>query len=367
MIDHQSIVSIETMRGKADRMLAQIGARSPHATAGGVYDDMPPDWWTSGFWPGMLWVLYDLTGEARYREAAWPWDERIEACFTADADLHHDVGFQFLLTAALKHRITGDTDARRRGLLAATFLAGRFNLAGRFLRAWNHDLHGRVIIDSAMNLSLLFWASAETGDPRYRQIATAHAGTLLDHFQRPDGSVHHMLDFDPASGAPLRALAGQGLASESAWSRGQAWAIYGFAAIARETGEERFLEAARRVADFFLGALPLDGLPPWDFHATGLDEPKDTSAAACAASGMLELARLLGPIQGRVYRWEAASILTALTGQYALWDDPAQQGILRGGTGHRPAGRNVDVSLIYGDYFYLEALAKLRGWERRVF
>ncbi|WP_028611417.1 glycoside hydrolase family 88 protein [Paenibacillus harenae] len=358
----------EKVRSKADRMIRDIGDASPHVSASGVYDDMRVDWWTSGFWPGMLWILHEMTGNDGYRDSAWVWDARIERCFVTANNLHHDVGFQFLPTAVIKHRLTGDEDARRRALAAANFLAGRFNLNGRFLRAWNQEKTGWAIIDSMMNLSLLFWASEASADPRFRQIACAHADTVLKHFIREDGSVHHIVAFDPETGEADEYLGGQGYAPYSSWSRGQAWALYGMAIACRYTGNKRYLRAAQRVAHYFISCLPEDHVPHWDFRTPDpQSQPKDTSAAGCAASGLLEIAGLLPNEEGRIYRRAAENILKSLTEHYATLDEPDYQGLLREGTGNKPAGQNVNVSLIYGDYFYMETLAKLLGWPNRVF
>jgi unsaturated chondroitin disaccharide hydrolase len=362
----------EALQAKLTRMIGQIGDKTPHtAKADGIYDNSQLDWWTSGFWPGMLWIMYDMTGEEHYRKAAWDWDERLEQCTLRENRFHHDVGFQYLPTAVIKHMITGDADARRRGLAAANFLAGRFNLAGRFLRAWNGDYTGWSIIDSSMNLSLLFWAAEEGNDPRFKHIGVAHADTVLRHFIREDGSVCHIVSFDPETGECIEALGGQGAAPDSGWSRGQAWALYGMANVYRYTGEERFLHTARRVAHYFLASLPEDHVPHWDFRANNgnLDrEPRDTSAASCAASGLLEIAAAIGnEAQGRLYAQAAERILHSLTRHYGTWDNPEHEAILLEGTGNKPAGQNINVSLIYGDYYYVEALAKLMGWRNRIF
>lgn len=360
----------EATLAKLDRMIEQLGDKSPHvAKADGLYDDMRLDWWTSGFWPGMLWIAHDMTGKAHYREAAWPWDERLERKTIEDNNFHHDVGFQFLPTAVIKHTLTGDKDALRRGVQAAGFLAGRFNLAGSFLRAWNQDKLGWSIVDSSMNLSLLFWASEQTGDARYAHIGRAHADTVVRHFIRPDGSVRHIVSFDPQTGEFIEALGGQGAAADSAWSRGAAWALHGMANVYRYTGDAVYLRAAQQVAHFFLASLPDDAVPHWDFRAAAdlAGEPRDTSAASCAASGLLELAAALPGTEGALYRRAADRMLLSLTQHYGTWDRPAHEAILIGGTGHKPAGQNVDVSLIYGDYYYVEALAKRLGWARRIF
>ncbi len=355
---------------KTRGMIEQIGGKSPHvAREDGKYDDMRHDWWTSGFWPGLLWIMHDMTGQSVYRDAAWPWDEQLENKMVQQNNFHHDVGFQFLPTAVIKYKLTGDADARRRGLFAANFLAGRYNMAGRFLRAWNQEKIGWSIVDSSLNLSLLFWAAEEAQDPRFRQIAAAHADTVVQHFIRPDGSVNHIVSFDPESGAFIESLGGQGAGPNSSWSRGQAWALHGMANTYRYTGDSRYLHAAQRVAHYFIACLPEDDVPHWDFRAseTLLGMPRDTSAAACAVSGLLELAELLPPLEGSLYRRAAKRIMLSLSKRYATWSQPGHEAILREGTGHYPAGENVNVSLIYGDYFYVEAIAKLRGWSRRIF
>ncbi|MFC5450060.1 glycoside hydrolase family 88 protein [Paenibacillus aestuarii] len=360
----------ETLQVKVDRMISQIGSKSPHvAKEDGLYDDMRIDWWTSGFWPGILWILHDMTGKEHYKDAAWSWDEKLEQASVRQNNFHHDVGFQYLPTAVIKHKLTGDAEGLRRGLQAANFLAGRFNLAGQFLRAWNQDKIGWSIVDSTMNLSILFWASEMSEDPRFAQIAKAHADTVVDKFVRADGSVNHILSFDPATGELIESLGGQGAGPQSAWSRGAAWALHGLANVYRYTGDERYLRAAQRVAHYFLACLPEDSVAAWDFRAAdSLDgEPRDTSAASCAASGLIELASFLPGAEGNLYRQSAERILLSLTQHYGTWDRPEHEAILLEGTGNKPAGQNVNVSLIYGDYYYVEAIAKLLGWEQRIF
>ncbi|GMK45706.1 glycoside hydrolase family 88 protein [Paenibacillus glycanilyticus] len=355
---------------KVDRMIVQIGEKSPHAAkADGIYDDQRIDWWTSGFWPGILWLMNETTGNEKYKEAAWSWDEQLEAQMLRPNSFDHDVGFHFLPTAVAKYRITGDKDALRRGLFAANFMAGRFNLNGRFIRAWNGDMHGWSIIDTCMNLSLLYWASAESGDSRFAHIASAHADTVLKYFIREDGSVNHIVCFDSETGEFDQVRGGQGAAPNSGWSRGASWALYGMANTFRYTGNIEYLRAAQRVAHYFIANLPEDHVPHWDFRASELmdEEPRDTSAGAIAASGLIELAALLAEKEGRIYREAAERILASLYSNYGTWTEPSHEAILKHGTGHKPAGQNVDVSLIYGDYFFVEAIAKLNGWKQRMF
>jgi unsaturated chondroitin disaccharide hydrolase len=376
---------------KLSRMTGQLQGKVPHATKNGIYDSTRIDWWTSGFWPGMLWIMYDMTKQPQYKEWAWEWDVRLEQALIGDSNFHHDVGFQFLPTAVIKYKLTGDPDARRRGLLAATLLAGRYNPVGRFIRAWNqvkptswnHGNEGWSIIDSTMNLSLLFWASEESGDPRFAHIAREQANTVAEHFIRPDGSVRHICRFDPLTGEYIESLGGQGFGPGSAWSRGAAWALHGMANTYRYTRDIRYLDAAKRVAHFFIASLEEDSIPRWDFRAERKEmepsnheetesspmtsEPRDTSAASCAASGLLEIADLVPITESALYRESALRIIDSLTAHYAEWDDPVYEGILKEATGHLPAGQNINVSLIYGDYYYVETAAKLMGWKNRIF
>ena len=186
-------------------------------------------WWTGGFWPGLMWLLWTRTGDDWFRAEALRAEVLLTAEFRRFERLNHDVGFMYLLSCGAHHRLLGDDQARRDTLHAASLLMGRFNPAG-FIRAWNEpERVGYAIIDCMMNLSLLFRASALTGDPRFAHVARIHADTTLREFVRPDGSVCHIVEFDPVTGERLREHAGQGYGLGTAWSRGQAWGLYGFA------------------------------------------------------------------------------------------------------------------------------------------
>jgi unsaturated chondroitin disaccharide hydrolase len=353
---------------KVDRMIQQIGSKVPHfAGVDGKFDDIGSDSWTTGFWPGILWIMHDMTGKDHYKQAAWHWDETLEQWFIKDTvEMHHDVGFQFLSTAVIKHKLTGDKDAFRRGIEAANFLAARFNPVGSFIRAWNEDKYGWAIIDCMLNISLLFWASEVTGDPRYKHIAIKHSETTMKYGIREDGSSNHILSFNAETGEYIEAFGGQGLAPNSTWSRGNAWALHGFANTFRHTGDIRFLNVAKRVAHYFIAALPEDHVPYWDFRLEALEGmSRDSSAAAIAASGLLEIADVVPAGEKRMYLDAAERILKSLTENYATWDQPEHEAILLHGTSSGTA--NIDVSLIYGDYYYVEAMAKLNGWKNRVY
>ncbi|MGF9700120.1 glycoside hydrolase family 88 protein [Paenibacillus sp. MABNR03] len=359
---------MKKLENKMNRMKDQIGEKCPHfAGEDGKYDNIHTDWWTSGFWPGMLWIMHDMTGDKAYRDAAWSWDETLEQWLVKPTvELHHDVGFQFLSTAVIKYKITGDEDGFRRGLEAANFLAGRYNPAGQFIRAWNGDKYGWAIIDCMLNISLLFWASEVTGDPRYKHIAIRHAETTMQYGVREDGSTKHILSFDPEDGHYIESFGGQGYSPDSTWSRGAAWGLYGFANTYRHTQDVRFLNTAKRIAHYFISALPEDSVPYWDFRLPSLEgQSRDSSAAAIAASGLLELASFVPEGEKRLYADAAERILRSLTENYAVWDQPEHESILLHATGSGTSF--IDVSLIYGDYYYLEAIAKLNGWKHRVY
>lgn len=359
---------MKRLETKVDRMIQQMGDKVPHfAGKDGKYDDIGSDWWTTGFWPGILWIMYDMTGKEHYKDAAWKWDIILEEWFVKPTEeFHHDVGFQFLSTAVIKHKITGDQDAFRRGIEAANFLASRFNPVGNFIRAWNEDKYGWVIIDCMLNISLLFWASEVTKDPRYKHMAIRHAETTMKYGVREDGSSNHIISFNAETGEYIESFGGQGLAPDSTWSRGSSWALHGFANTYRYTGDIRFLNVAKRVAHYFIAALPEDHVPYWDFRLESLEGmSRDSSAAAIAASGLLEIAAVVPAGEKRLYADAAERILKSLTENYATWDQPEHEAILLHGTSSGTT--NIDVSLIYGDYYYIEAMAKLNGWKNRVY
>jgi unsaturated chondroitin disaccharide hydrolase len=355
----------ERIQQKIKRTSSRIGVSCPHASVNGVYDDMRVSWWTAGFWPGILWQLCADGEYPELRAIAENSEERLDEPLFSLA-VHHDSGFIWLLSAVANYRITGNERSRQRGLMAASQLASRFNLKGRYIRAW-HDMEdlnraGWSIIDTMMNLPLLYWASETTNDPRFRHIAAAHAETVLKHFMRPDGSSYHILQFDAESGELLGAAAGQGYAEDSAWSRGSAWTIYGMVLSYRHTGNEAFLIAAKRAAHFFLANLPEDYVPHWDFRAPrNSDTPRDTSAGACAACGLIELAGCVPAGESQMYQEAAVRLIRSLDEHYGAWDREDEEGLILSGTSNLPGGVHIDTPLIYGDYFFTEAVSRLRG------
>lgn len=359
----------EKVHEKVTRTSSRIGARFPHASVDGTYVLEAPHWWTAGFWPGLLWLLYrdSESMDDRYKVIAEACEQQLDEVLAGYDRLDHDIGFMWSLTSVARYKLLGEEQSRRRALLAASILSGRFNVKGNYIRAWNpwsegDRNEGWAIIDCMMNLPLLYWASETTGDPRFKHLAMAHADTVLNYFIRTDGSVNHIVIFDPQTGEFESVNGGQGFAPNSAWSRGASWAIYGMALSCRYTGESRYLEAAKRVAHFFLANLPEDSVPHWDFRLpSGVVRYRDTSAGACAACGLLEIARAVPDEESELYQAAGERILRSMYENCGAWDNQAEEGLILHGTSHYPERRNIDVPLIYGDYFFVEGLARLRG------
>lgn len=329
------------------------------------YIDANPDlgisWWTNGFFAGILWQMYAATGDEKYIGMARVQEAKLDKCFELFEGIHHDAGFMWLLSAVADYKLTGDRKARIRGLHAATILAGRFNPNGNFIRAWNgpdgSDLNS-VIIDSLMNMSLLHWAYAETKDPRFHAMAVAHTDTVAQHFVREDGSVRHIVKFDPETGGKLESLGGQGYGHGSAWSRGQAWAVYGFTNAYRHCKKEKYLQKACQTADYFIDHLRACMCVPIDFMQPEEETYEDNSAACIAACGLLELGQAAGEEQGRRYEDAALRILRRVGEKRSCLDDSMDALVTQCAVSY--AERNDGAhTLIYADYFYLEAMLKL--------
>ena len=269
------------------------------------------------------------------------------------------MGFVWLLSSGIHYKINKNGDSKRRLLQMAYYLAGRFNINGRFIRAWdsddgNEENIGIAIIDCMMNLPLLFWASNEIGDPRFSHIAKAHADTVSKYFIDDDGAVRHICRFDQNTGEFIKAKGGQGYSETSAWSRGAAWAIYGFAMAYKYTNEEKYLDISKKVCKFFVSQLDNDCVPAWDFRADNKNI-KDASAGAIAASGMIELARYTGD---NSYKCHAENIINGIC-EHCVCFDASRQAIVTKSTANLPANENVEVGIIYGDYYFAEAVLKL--------
>ena len=323
--------------------------------------------WTNGFWAGMLWLAWQLRGQARHKEAAQAqiasFADRIAHRIAVD---HHDLGFLYSLSCTAAWRIDADQLARQAALDAAALLLGRYDPVAKVIQAWGDmsdpDQRGWMIIDCNLNLPLLWWAASETGDRRYSEAANAHVAQAARYLVRPDNSTFHTFYMDTATGAPRFGSTHQGFSDESCWARGQAWGIYGFALAFRHTGDAAFLGLAGRLADYMLDRLPADGICCWDLIFTGDDDERDSSAAAIAACGLLELAGALPVTDPARAHYAAAAVrmLTALDSGY-LTPREGSNGILAHGVYHWPNRVGVNECCIWGDYFYLEALMRLRN------
>lgn len=346
---------------KLEITATEIGVSFPHAAKEGVYNCEGSQFWTNGFWPGILWIAFQETQNEKFANVAKEIEKEMDGVLDGFELLDHDMGFMWILSSGANYMINGDNQSRIRLLKASSHLAGRFNPKGNFIRAWNWKT-GQMIIDCMMNLPLLYWASDEIQDPRFAHIAEAHVETVLKYSIRPDSSVNHILEFDPQNGEFLNSLAGQGAAADSAWSRGTAWALYGLALAYRYFKKEEILTSCKNVANFFLANLPEDNVSHWDFRVErNSSTPRDTSAAACAACGLLELSEHLPEGEREMYMKRAYLILRSLTDNYSNLDNNAQQSILSGATGACPQKENINVGLIYADYFYVEGISRLCG------
>lgn len=354
---------IDEVWEKAEKKLRTVSKRSygkiPYTAIDGVHDDQSADniiWWTNGFWPGLMWLLYAAGGEECYKKAAEKAEEQLDGALAQPEELHHDVGFMWHISSGINYRLLGGEASRRRTLHAANALAARYNPNGCFIRAWNGEgKEGWVIIDCLMNLALLYWAAEETRDKRFYHMAENHADTILKSHIRPDGSVRHIVEFDPESGGIIGGHAGQGADESSAWSRGQSWALYGFAISYIHTGKAEYLDAAKRVAHYFIAACCNTWLPRVDFKAPG--DSIDTTAGAIAACGLIELARHVPAGEQELYLGAAVKMLRALAGCCDF--NPETDALLLRGT---EAYGKPEMPIIYGDYFFIEALYKLKGY-----
>ena len=324
--------------------------------------------WTDGFWTGLLWLCYEYTGDAAFRELAERNVEsflnRVEQRIELD---HHDLGFLYSLSCVAGYKLTGSGTARRAGLLAADKLMERFRETGGFIQAWGtlgaRD-HYRLIIDCLLNIPLLYWASRETGDKRYESAARRHYQTACNNVIRDDASAFHTFYFDPETGEPVKGVTRQGYSDDSAWARGQAWGVYGLPLNYRYTGDESAFNLFEGMTNYFLNRLPEDDVCYWDLiFGDGSGQPRDSSAAAVAVCGIHEMEKYLPEIHPdkETYRYAMHRILRSLTERYVNPETGAGKPVLLHGVYSWHSGKGVDEGNIWGDYFYMEAL--VRFWK----
>lgn len=320
--------------------------------------------WTEGFWTGMLWHAYEMTGYGELKDTAMHHVELFGDRLEKRQGLnHHDLGFLYSLSCVAAYKITGDIKARDIAIGAAEVLIERYHAKGEFIQAWGNiggKENHRLIIDCLLNIPLLFWASEETGCEKYRDIACKHLKTTLDVSIREDFTTYHTFYFDYLTGEKLKGVTHQGYSDDSCWARGQAWGVYGLALAYAYTKDETLIPIFNGITERFLSKLPVDNVPYWDMIFTEGDEPRDTSAAAIAVCGILEMQKY---IQNEHYKQKAMDMLNALYHGYLTGEE--SNGILTEGMYSRPEGHNPECN-IWGDYFFVEALHRLENveWKR---
>lgn len=322
--------------------------------------------WTVGFWPGILWYNYENTQSEEMLDAARHYTEILEPLTTLPA-YDHDLGFQLFCSYGNGYRLTGDEKYKQIILNAADTLATLFNPKVGTILSWPREVdNGRfapfnTIMDNMINLEMLYWAAANGGTKELYDIATKHAETTMKHHFREDGSNYHVALYDTITGDLIKGVTHQGYANETMWARGQAWAIYGYTMVYRETGDKKFLRFAEKVTDVYLKQLPEDYVPYWDFNAPNIpDEPKDASAAAIVASALLELSQLEDdPAKALEYKDAAVNMLISLSSDEYRSGETNSAFLLRS-VGHKPNGSEVDASINYADYYYIEALMRYK-------
>lgn len=359
---------IDAVLARIDRTLPQFTDFFPSpASESGFYAPIDNVEWTNGFWTGMLWLAWELSGKPSYRETAerhvLSFAERIERRVNVD---HHDLGFLYTLSACAANRLTGSETGLGAGLEAARLLLARFDPVANVIQAWGDmrdpKQRGRMIIDCNLNLPLLYWASRQTGDGQFAEAADRHLAQAQKLLVRPDASTFHTFYVDTRTGKPRHGSTHQGFSDDSCWARGQAWGIYGFALGWRHTGDAELAKLAAKLANYFLNRLPSDGICCWDLVFTDDDKtPRDSSAAAIAACGLLELAGAL-PLSDQSREayasWAWHMVRTLGKGYLAPLD--GSNAVLLHAVYHMPNKAGVDEACIWGDYFYLEALMRLR-------
>ncbi len=320
--------------------------------------------WCSGFWSGILWMDYGYSHDSIVGQAAEGYTAALRSCVYRPV-YDHDLGFIIFCSFGKGYELNHNALYRQTLLDAADSLATLFRpLVGTIL-SWprNVKMFGghNTIMDNMMNLDLLFWASRHGGNPLLYDIAVTHAKTTMKHHFRPDGGCYHVAVYDTLTGDFIKGVTHQGYADNSTWARGQGWAVYGYTMVYRYTHEKVFLDFAQKVANYYLSRLPEgDLIPKWDFDDPDPKAPKDASAACVVADALLELQQYVGGQKGQQYREKAVEMLRQLSSP-EYFSGKHNDAFLLHSTGHHPAGSEIDASIVYADYYYLEALLRLRN------
>ncbi len=350
--------ALDFAAGQLERLITHDPDYFPMYTLGGRWKHTGESWtnWCEGFLGGQLWILYAHTGDRRWREWAVHYSRLIEHRKTDRAV--HDLGFLFWSTWKRWYDLEPDPAINDVVIEAGATLAKRFREKGQYLRSFVSE--DSLFIDIMMNVGIIFYAAQQTHNPDLWRIAMQHSLTTRRYLVRGDGSTAHEGLFDLQTGAFLRQSTHQGWRDDSSWARGQSWALYGFGTVYEFTRDARFLATAEACANYYIENTPAHGVCPNDWSEPNPALPYESSAAAIAASGLLNLARLTGdPARARLYRDYALRILDTLTGpDFLAAETPGWEGVLKHGIYHQRKGLGVDESVMWGDYFFLEALSK---------
>lgn len=328
-----------------------------------------PDAWTWGFWPGILWMDYQYTKDNQIKKEATSFMNSLEY-LSEEPAYDHDLGFLVFLSYEKAYNCTKNQSYKQVIINTSEKLSALFNPKIGTILSWPREAVGKgrykpynTIIDNMINLEMLFWASKESGNPKYKDIAISHANTTMAHHFRKDYSSYHVAVYDTLTGKFIKGVTNQGYSDNSMWARGQSWAIYGYTMCYRETGNKKYLDFAQKVADVYLKRLPKDFVPYWDFNDPAIpNAPRDASAAGVVASALLELSTYLPGEKGKNYYNDAVKMLESLS-KKPYQSGKTSNAFLLHSTGNYPIHSQIDCSIIYADYYYMEALLRLKTLE----
>ena len=337
----------------------------------GFYAPIKNNYWTTGFWTGEIWLAYEFTKSEAFKKAGEIQVEsflkRIDDKIEVD---HHDMGFLYSPSCVAAYKLIGSEKGREAAIKAADQLITRYHPVGEFIQAWgamNAPENYRLIIDCLLNLPLLYWASEETGENKYRDIAEKHIHTAIKNVIREDYSTWHTFFFNMETGEPDHGATCQGYRDGSAWARGQAWGVYGCALAYKYTKKEEYIELFKKVADYYMAHLPEDLIPYWDLEfGEGSTEPRDSSSASIVCCGMLEMAKYIDGEDANYYTSLAKKMMKSVVDHYAVKNHEESNGLVLHSTysNHSPYNTcdhyGVDECNSWGDYFYMEALTRLQ-------
>ena len=357
---------------KLQKMAVKNREKLPFISNDGVYDDRKKTTaWTNGFMGGMMWLMYEATGNEVYRTTAERHEELLDAALKQVKVLHHDVGFMWHLTSGANYRLTGNESSLARNYLAAAMLFSRYNIDAGFIRAWNigweecPDCSGVTIIDTLMNLALLYWASEEIEDDRFKKVAMRHMDMAMKDHIRENGSTNHTVEHELNTPTVKNVFAGQGYSETSCWSRGVSWAVYGSIISYKHTGKQEYLDAAKKTANYFISEVKKTNyMPLLDFDAPAEPIYYDSTAGLCTACGLLEIAKYVSDEEAKFYTQEAINILKTCEKEWLNYSDD-EEGLVMMGSGAYPRYERwtsmLHKPIIFGDFFFVEALCKLKG------